>query len=406
MENKLKSFRDGAVVLYKRGRSNKWQARVKIGKGKNSWKRFATGEHDPKTASEIACDKYDEMKFKVKNGLPAETRQFKKVAELAKEELQQELDDGYGKIIYSDYIQAINKYMIPFFFNKHIDCIDHKVLLEFDKYRAEVLGRLPAKSTISTHNSALKRVFGIAVRNKWVSEYQVPALVNNGDKNQVNRRPYFGREEYRVLRQQLAKFSNTGRKQLTKDLRTLLRDYVLIIVNTGMRPGTETDSLKWNDISEFQGNDGVKYIKMIVSGKTGERELIARDNVKSFLKRIALCFEELKDLKYEDLIKRNELVFRLRNGDKPKRSSLNDSFKQCLDQCGLLYNSKDSKRTLYSLRHTYATFELLKGRSIHILAKQMGTSVLMLERHYSHLIPSMSAEELSGQYHSNKKGLE
>jgi integrase len=47
-------------------------------------------------------------------------------------------------------------------------------------------------------------------------------------------------------------------------------------------------------------------------------------------------------------------------------------------------------RTLYSLRHTYATFSLLNdGMDVHTLAVQMGTSILMIERHYSHLTPRL-----------------
>ncbi len=52
-------------------------------------------------------------------------------------------------------------------------------------------------------------------------------------------------------------------------------------------------------------------------------------------------------------------------------------------------------RTLYSLRHTYATNELLTGTDIHTLARQMGTSVVMLERHYSKLTATMAATDLA-----------
>ena len=54
--------------------------------------------------------------------------------------------------------------------------------------------------------------------------------------------------------------------------------------------------------------------------------------------------------------------------------------------------STGQQRTLYSLRHTYATTELLAGTDIHTLARQMGTSVLMLERHYSKLTATMAAK--------------
>ena len=33
---------------------------------------------------------------------------------------------------------------------------------------------------------------------------------------------------------------------------------------------------------------------------------------------------------------------------------------------------------------------------IHTLAKQMGTSILMIEKHYSHLKPRQRAEQLAG----------
>jgi len=74
----------------------------------NSWKRIATGEHDLDTAAKIACDKYNDIRFKIRSGLPPDSRIFRVVADLAKNELLEELDAGYGKRVYYDYIQAIN----------------------------------------------------------------------------------------------------------------------------------------------------------------------------------------------------------------------------------------------------------------------------------------------------------
>jgi len=50
---------------------------------------------------------------------------------------------------------------------------------------------------------------------------------------------------------------------------------------------------------------------------------------------------------------------------------------------------------LYSLRHTYATTELLSDADIHTLARQMGTSVVILGRHYSKLTATMAAGQLA-----------
>ena len=59
-------------------------------------------------------------------------------------------------------------------------------------------------------------------------------------------------------------------------------------------------------------------------------------------------------------------------------------------------NQQGQTRTLYSLRHTFATFELLNNKTdIHTLSKQMGNSAAMIERHYSELTATMAAEKLA-----------
>ena len=61
---------------------------------------------------------------------------------------------------------------------------------------------------------------------------------------------------------------------------------------------------------------------------------------------------------------------------------------------GLLKGEGGQNRTLYSLRHTYATFALLDGMDILTLAKQLGNSAAMIERHYTKLTPMMVAGKL------------
>ena len=79
--------------------------------------------------------------------------------------------------------------------------------------------------------------------------------------------------------------------------------------------------------------------------------------------------------------------------------SLLFSFKIFMKDTGLLTCPRTGQdRTLYSLRHTYATFSLLNdGMDVHTLAVQMGTSILMIERHYSHLTPRLKKEMLTGK---------
>jgi integrase len=62
---------------------------------------------------------------------------------------------------------------------------------------------------------------------------------------------------------------------------------------------------------------------------------------------------------------------------------MNATFEECLKSVELLEDRHGAIRTLYSTGHTYATFQILNGVDCHTLAKNMGTSIGMLEKHYS-----------------------
>ena len=90
-------------------------------------------------------------------------------------------------------------------------------------------------------------------------------------------------------------------------------------------------------------------------------------------------------------------VFRLSDGTVSQ--NLRKTFKKLMIDTGLLTCPRTGQnRTLYSFRHTYATFALLNdGMDIHTLAIQMGISIAMIERHYSHLTPRPRKEVLKGR---------
>jgi integrase len=119
-------------------------------------------------------------------------------------------------------------------------------------------------------------------------------------------------------------------------------------------------------------------------------------NVSGPLKALQQRFEELKDLSEELLFKQDAYVFRTREGGVPNHQRLTKSFKIFLRWLGIEKDAHGNVRTLYSLRHTYATSGLVKDLSMETLAAQMGTSRPMIERHYSKLRPEMKVVELSG----------
>lgn len=383
---------DGDIKLYKRRNSSVWQAKFKID---NRWVRVSTERRKLDEAKLRAKRQIIEYEVMREKQIPVVTKTFGSVAKLAIAEMQEELKRGGGTKSLNDYVIVANKYLIPYFGKRSITSIDYDAIVAFDKWRAEQLGREPHASTINTHNAALSRIFEAALQRGFINQTQVPKLINK--KRDSTRRPDFTIEEYRTLIRKLKSFIDDSRDGKSREMRLLMRDYVLILANTGMREGTETANLMWKHVRMFEEN-GHTFIEMSVRGKTGRRDIICRSSTLTYLKRIHERSADLSKMTFEQLLKAkvNKPVFRLSDGTVTR--NLRQTFKAFLKFCGLLECPRTGKdRTLYSLRHTYATFALTRhGADIHALAKQMGTSVLMIERHYSHLTPRLKKEMFAG----------
>jgi integrase len=397
----LAHARGGEVVLYKRGDSKRWQARFKLKDLK--WHRLATKQQNLQYAAQTACEAYDRARFLFDANVPISSKRFDVVARLAIEEMEGQIASGNGKSVYNDYITVIKKYLIPFFGNYNLNSIGYEELQKFGTWRVKTMGRTPVHSTITTHNSAINRVFDVAIERGWIAQAQVPKLKNNGKKGTA--REAFSLSEYKSLTSYMPHWIDKGHTEKTNQMRRLLRDYILVLSNTGIRHGTEAMGLKWRDIEWITQKDGERYLRLTVTGKRGKREPIARHATEDYLKRLQERRPHLAKYSFDELLKKkvNEKVFVLDDGT--ETNSLAGTFRTLMRDSGL-DKDRDVKlrRSLYSLRHTYAHFSILnETMDIYTLARQMGTSVKMIEQHYGHLQPSQKADVIAGKRMGSKK---
>ena len=235
-------IQDGLYV-YKQNNSLRWYSRfVLYGK----WYSKATKEKELDKAIARAHIIFMEHKVKAENNLLVDSKRFKDVADRVIKNLQNELDNGGGKVTYRDYIQALNKYHIPYFDRTYITSIDQESINAFNKWRIEKFKRIPAKSTLLTHNSAMNLVFKEAIEHKWMIAAQVPVLHTKGESGK--RRAAFSQEEYDKVYDTILDLVGNSRKEKTKQIRELLLNYMEFCVNTGIRPGTEMEGITWGDI--------------------------------------------------------------------------------------------------------------------------------------------------------------
>lgn len=393
---------EGKVVVYKRAgsRTNCWYVRVKLDHN-NKWKKFSAKTEDLDKAKEFAITQFHVRQELGKVNYDIDAKRFSYVADYVIKELQADINAGVGKATYVDYIRAIKKFK-EFFGKRLVTNINYQDLLDFDAERTRKLGHKAKQSTINLSNTALLRVFNTAIKKGWMHQSQVVTLKNDGKKGE--RRPYFELHEYQKLYRFMRHYVKLttkdspqgGVKELTIMIRELLRDYVLFLANTGLRHGTETKNLKWRHISE-QVINGEKYVVIkLQKGKTGKRTIVCRHTVRRYLDRIKSRFPHLAERTLNQMLDVDEPVFRLRDGTAPK--DWHGAFRIMLEKAGLLCDVNGCRRSLYSLRHTYATFQILYSKiDLHTLAKNMGTSIAMLERHYSHLEVLHRAEILAGR---------
>ncbi len=410
------------LVVYRRERSSIWQCRFKVD---GIWQRASTKERDLKKAKQKARELMIEAEIRKRSNLPVVTRRFRDVAKLAIQRMDDKLKNKEGKVSYKDYKRVIEDYLIPILGNRLITNIDSAALDHLDAERIKIMKKAPSNSTLLTHNAALNLVFDEAVIRNFLTEANRPKLEAKGRKS--DRRPAFELNEIRAVLANLQEWIESAKNDRSREMRQIMRDYVEMLVDTGARPGVELLNVKWKQIKYdykpttiktgrilVDQTDGEEYeestfdlnrtVEIVVSGKTGTRTIIGRAPTVKALTRVAVRNygvepSILEPLKAVATPKNNDYVLRTKDDHEDVSESFQKMFERYLDEYGLLVDPKtEQKRVFYSLRHTYATLALTYDKiNPHVLAEQMGTSIGMIEKHYSHLKVTEAIEQLRGE---------
>ena len=382
------------IRLVRRDDSKKWQAHYKLDNLK-TWFRRSTDTADVKEAARIAERMWMKATFDLEEGRPVISKKFKPVAEIVLRRMEAEISAGTAKPSFRDYVSAIKLYLIPFYGAYNVDGIKPSVISDFHVWRREKVGRELSGSAQNNHNAALNLIFDEAIERGYMTAYERPLTKNTGVES--DRRAEFSHEELEAMMKYAAKFIDDGRTARTKIIRELLAIYVPFMAATGMRPGTEAEYLEWRHIDvEIRDGQPILHFRL-QRGKRGARNFVAHNSCWLLLERLRQLSPDLAGMTLEEVLKKKipKLLFRLSDGSVP--DNWNKPFRQWLEDSKLLNCPVTGKeRSLYSLRHYYATQRLLEGIPIHDLAEQMGTSVLMITKHYSHLTPLMKAKQFAG----------
>jgi integrase len=385
-------LRDGELVVYRRPKTLHYQCRFKLSPDK--WTRRSTGAASVEQAVANACLLYDEARFRHRLGLAQQAQDIAHIARIACGELRQEIDKRQRKSSYNDYVRIIERDFVAYFGERRIEELTRNDIKQFETWRDRRNQRTPTASTLNNYAAAWSRLVKTAVEHGYISESTpVVRLSTVGVKSKA--RPAFTEAEIEQMFAYMHEWKKTSPHANGVEMRHLLCDYIEILLYTGMRHGTEAMNLRWCDV-EWHWHKGERYLRLWVSGKTGGRWLIAKHRALPALERLQQRHADLAAMSFDELLtsRVQKRLFRRVAGDVPKDFA--GAFERLMLDTGLWKDTNGQRRTLYSLRHTYATLELLNGTTdIHTLSKQMGNSAAMIERHYSKLTATMAAERLA-----------
>lgn len=389
---------DRRIALYKRPdlARPKWQARISVPNA-TGYKVISTKTSDFEKAKHFARNKYEELYMQVKAGGALNSKTFKQVFEEWKGQTQQFGRTSRGGS-WQATIDRVECYALPFFSSMRIDEIKGPNFVDYWSHRESNSKRKsPAKSTLKREAGCIRTVFNFALARGYI--ITLPVMHVPSAKSE--RRPTFTDAEWATLEKAMVEWRKEGKGLATQRDRQMAVYFFAIMANTGLRT-KELRNLRWRDITKRpakNASDKAAYYRIgyVRGGKTGDREFVFNPGCEAILSKLYLdrCKELSEDSPNEEALRPKADEFIFCHPDGSPIHSYKRSFKSLLEYAKIPISVDGRARTTYSLRHFYATRQLSKEASAYIIAKQMGTSVEMLEKHYGQVIASNIAEQIT-----------
>jgi integrase len=393
METARHSLLDNKVQLYMRPKSPFWNASCSVG-GKQL--RTSTKEESLARAKDVARDWYLGLLGKYSAGELKIGTTFRKASDYFLNEYEIITQGERNAEYAASHGMRLRVHLLPFFGDKTVTDItpgtvqDYRVhrmtsrkdpktqkpLLDADgkPKRDPVTNRVlkdpktgeakrPSRTTLHHEIITLRHVLKTANRHGWLP-YLPDISAPYKTSGKISHRAWFSPEEYKRL---YAATRERAKNPLSERWRKAcedLHDYVLFMVNTGLRPD-EAGRLEFRDVAIVTDEaTGERILEIEVRGKRGV----------GYCKSMPGAV-----LPFQRVAKRHALQPKDRVFGLPQRELIN----KILEDLDLKVDREGNRRTAYSLRHTYISMRLMEGADIYQVAKNCRTSVEMIEKYYA-----------------------
>lgn len=374
------------LIIFRRAdvQHRNWYCRIRLPKA-DRYKTISLKTADLNEARDKAYDQDAEVRFSLKHEIPVFQKPFSDVAkEFA--DFQKKRSEA-GEITHHRW--RVMASHIRTQLNRYVGNVQITQLAE-DRWKSYPMWRQQngkgrstdrvSNGTIRDEMTTFRSIMGYAASKRYIRDSQVFKGKLPVDKVA---REEFTPQEYRKLHTFARQWVKDARNEMNVWCRTVAYNFVLIMCNTGMRP-SEARNLRWRDVAIESDRQERQFVRLAVRGKGKHRNLVAPSSVATYLERIRAISKATQP---------DDFVFSTYEGT-ASRTLYHYLIETLLQESELQLSSSGSRRSTYCFRHTYATFRLTEGVDVYFLAKQMGTSVQMIEQHYGHVTPVKNADRI------------
>ena len=367
----------GKVHIFRRDRSRFWQCSTYLA-GKE--RRKSTKEESLGKAKDIAEDWYLSLRGKIHDGEIKTEKTFADAAKQFEHEYEVITQGQRSPRHVEMHKMRLRVHLIPFFGALGLSEITPGKVQEYRIYRHEMgakeRGTAPSRSTIHQEIVALRLTLKAANRHGWL-QYLPDLSEPYRASGKISHRAWFSPEEYKQLYTATRERAKHPKNNRFKWESEQLHDYVLFMVNTGLRPD-EANRLQFRDVSIVEDEIRKESILEIqVRGKRGVGYCKSTSGAVLPFKRLRERSRRITTAEGQTIEKRPDDTDLLFPNDH------REMFNAVLDEQNLKTDREGQSRTAYSLRHTYICLRLMEGADIYQIAKNCRTSVEMIEKFYA-----------------------
>lgn len=394
MSEERHTLLDERVHVYKRPASKFWQCSTYMAGREH---RRSTGQHVLAHALEWAEEWYFGLRGRKEVGSLGSGKTFAQAARQFEREYTI-ITHGQRSERYVQWLKdCLRVHVLPYFGNKFVSEITAGTVQEYRIHRIENPRRRwnareggpppapPCRKSLSNEIIAVRQVLKTAVRHGWLAG--LPDLSQPYKASpKIAHRGWFSHAEYKQLYTATRKRAAQPLKPQWRHECEQLHDFVLFMANTGLRPD-EAWRLEYRDVHVVRDEaTGEIILEIEVRGKRGVGHCKSMPGAVTPFRRL-----------------------RKRNDPEPTDrlfpSRQRQLFNAILDEEKLKVDRDGSRRTAYSLRHTYICFRLMEGADIYQVAKNCRTSVEMIEKHYAiHLKDTLDAASINVRKERPRRG--